>query len=159
MLWEAYRMRQAIIAAENDGDANEKLLWHGTNVPDVVTRKGLDPRVCSLNGMFGGGVYFADRSTKSVRYTGASTKGDRGRLLLCRVALGRQMVKYAPSPNIRRPPEPFPLYPSQIVSWWRDEHFHSLFAPSSMAGLLMSEYIVYHCNQAVPEYVLDFELV
>jgi hypothetical protein len=60
-------MRRAILAAENDGDANERLLWHGTTVPHVIIKDGFDPRVCNLSGMFGGGVYFADKSTKSVR--------------------------------------------------------------------------------------------
>ncbi|KAL7530660.1 hypothetical protein ACHAWF_003465 [Thalassiosira exigua] len=154
-LWEAYCMRRAIIAAENDGDPNEKLLWHGTAATEIVLRKGLDPRVCSLNGLFGGGVYFADKSTKSVRYTGAYNRGDTGQLMLCRVSLGRQMVKRWPSQGLRRPPNPWPLYPSQLGPWWRDEHFHSLFAPP----ILMNEYIVYHSNQGVPEYVVDFKLV
>lgn len=157
-IWEAYRMRRAIVAAENNGDANERFLWHGTKVTDTVVRKGLDPRVCSLNGLFGGGVYFADLSTKSVRYTGSSQKGNCGQLLLCRVALGRQMKVYFSSLYTRRPPDPWPLYPSQTLDWWNDNHYHSLFAPAGF-NLLMNEYIVYHSNQGIPEYVIDFALV
>ena len=30
-------------------------------MPQLISREGFDPRVCSLSGMFGGGVYFADK--------------------------------------------------------------------------------------------------
>ena len=159
-LWEAYSMRRALIAADNDGDPNENLLWHGTQATDIILKHGLDPRVCSLRGMFGGGVYFADLSTKSVRYSGAQFRQDSGKLMLCRVSLGRQMVKYLPEQDLRRPPDPFALFPSQFMDWLLDKKYHSLFAPcGNLSMLLMSEYIVFHTNQGVPEYVIDFELV
>ena len=162
-LWEAYCMRRAIICSENDGDANEAMLWHGTQKTKLILKHGLDPRVCSLNGLFGGGVYFADKTTKSVRY--ALNKpgiGSRGKLMLCRVALGRQRVSVVPQQSIRRPPDPFPLFPSEIGYWWNDQKFHSMFAPGRtdtfLSALLMNEFIVYHTNQGVPEYVVDFQL-
>ena len=160
MVWEKYCMRRAIVASENEGDPNEVMLWHGTRATKLVCRKGLDPRVCSLTGMFGGGVYFADMSTKSIRYAGASRKGDSGQLLLCRVSLGRTMLKYMPSGGLRRVPDPFPLFPSQAVAWVRDRAFHSLFAPAESfpCFLLMNEFIVFHTNQGYPEYIVDFKL-
>ena len=157
-VWEQYSMRRAITASENEGDAGERLLWHGTTVPSVCCAEGFDPRVCALNGMFGGGVYFADKSTKSLRYAGASRPGDSGKLLLCRVALGRPMLKFLPQPNLRRPPDPMPLFPSHVGPWLRGEKFHSVFASANMGTLLMNEYIVYHTCQAYPEYVVSFEL-
>ena len=97
--------------------------------------------------MFGGGVYYANRTTKSVRYTGATKPGDTGTLLLCRVALGRPMVKYLPKGNMRRPPDPFPLFGwEHLVMWCTSRKFHSVFAPASQL-LLMDEFIVYHTNQ------------
>ena len=145
-VWEQYCMRRAVVAAENDGNPGEEMLWHGTTVTDVLVRKGLDPRVCSLEGLFGGGVYFADRSTKSVRYAGCQQPGDRGKLLLCRVALGRQMVQRWPSRGLRRCPEPFPLFLSEMMDWACDCQYHSIFAPAGIL-LLMNELIVYHTNQ------------
>ena len=50
-VWEQYCMRRAIIASENDGECEERLLWHGTPVPHIITKEGFDPRVCSLAGM------------------------------------------------------------------------------------------------------------
>lgn len=161
-VWEQYAMRRAIIASENDGDPEERLLWHGTCVPHIITKEGFDPRVSNLQGMFGGGVYFADRSTKSLRYAGASKPGDTGTLLLCRVSLGRPMLKRLPQSNMRRPPDPFPLFGWEHLDMWlHGKKFHSVFAEAGAAPayLLMNEYIVYHTNQGFPEYVLKFELV
>ena len=46
-VWEQYCLRRAIVASEtDDGDANERLLWHGTPVPQLIVRDGFDPRVC-----------------------------------------------------------------------------------------------------------------
>merc|ERR1712039_455709 len=100
--------------------------------------------------MFGAGVYFADKSTKSVRYC-SSTK--HGQLILCRVALGNQMLKRVSASNLRRPPEAMPLFPSHVMTWLREKEFHSIFysAEHFPYSLLMNEYIVYHTNQAYPE--------
>ena len=152
-------MRRSIIASENDGDPGERLLWHGTPVPQLVVSQGFDPRVCALEGMFGGGVYFADKSTKSVRYAGAARPGDSGTLLLCRVSLGRPMLKWLPQANMRRPPDPFPLFGwEHFQMWCTGQKFHSVFAQKGL-NLLMNEFIVYHTNQGFPEYLVTFKLV
>jgi hypothetical protein len=58
------------------------------------------------------------------------------------------MLKFLPQPQLRRPPEPFPLFPSHFGPWARGEKFHSIFAKASSVVLVMNEYIVYHSNQA-----------
>jgi hypothetical protein len=111
---------------------------------------------------FGGGVYFADKSTKSVRYAGCAKPGDTGTLLLCRVSLGRPMLKWLPQPNMRRPPDPFPLFGLEHARMYaQGRKFHSVFANSdwALSPLIMNEYIVYHTNQAYAEYVVNFELI
>lgn len=47
--------------------ANEYFFFHGTgwNFIDVLKKSGYDPRVSSLIGMFGGGFYLAENSSKS----------------------------------------------------------------------------------------------
>ena len=97
-------------------------------------------------------VYFADKSTTSVRYAGAAKPGDSGTLLLCRVSLGRPMLKWLPQPNMRRPPDPFPLFGLEHLRMYaQGRKFHSVFAScdAAFSPLLMNEYIVYHCNQGV----------
>ena len=68
--------------------------------------------------------------------------------------------------------DPYPLFPTHYAAWKNDRVFHSLFAPAASDGplhaldlgflasmLLMREYIVYHTNQAYPEYLVHFKLV
>eukprot|EP00415_Alexandrium_ostenfeldii_P000051 UN0051 len=156
-VWDRYCLRRSIIAQENDGDPNERMLWHGTPSVNLILEAGFDPRVCALSGMFGAGVYFADKSTKSVRYCGNTKKGQ---LMLCRVSLGRPMLSRFPQANLRRPPDPNPMFPSNAATWIRGQKYHSLFGSADHFPwmLLMNEYIVYHTNQAYPEYLMDFEM-
>ena len=111
-------MRKAAIAATNVNGPNEKWLFHGSTYIQTIIKHGLDPRVCSLNGMIGGGVYFASKSTKSARYSGCSRPGHSGSMFLCRVSLGREKVALMPYRNIHRPPQPFPLFPTEFIHWF-----------------------------------------
>ena len=58
---------------------------------------------------------------------------------------------------LRRCRTPFPLWPSHLRLWLRNQKFHSIIA-SGGPFLLMNEYITYHTNQAYAEYVVDFKL-
>ncbi|CAL8109707.1 unnamed protein product [Orchesella dallaii] len=78
---------------ENNSDyqiPNVRLLWHGTqtvNVRGILTNGFQLP---TRQGMFGRGVYFADRVTKSVQYCGVpATRGNKGTLFLSAVNLGK----------------------------------------------------------------------
>jgi hypothetical protein len=52
--------------------------------------------------------------------------------------------------------------PENFHSWLEDRKFHSLFALAShesiKSDLAMREHIVYHTNQAYPDYLVTFEL-
>lgn len=63
------------------------LLWHGTkpgNVPGII-QTGFRP---GSGGLFGGGIYFADRIGKSLGYTG-KTGSNVGYLFIAEVNLGK----------------------------------------------------------------------
>jgi len=53
------------------GEINEYFLFHGTKPSGLksIQDNGLDSRLSS-NAMFGGGVYFAESSTKADQYAG-----------------------------------------------------------------------------------------
>jgi hypothetical protein len=53
-----------------DGTANEYWLFHGCDaqILPILLFTGYDPRVSSLDGMFGGGFYLAENSSKSNQY-------------------------------------------------------------------------------------------
>lgn len=66
------------------------LLWHGTTRKNLmnILNDNLNLPISATNGhMFGPGIYFADRMSKSVQYT--DSNGPRV-LLLCQVALGKK---------------------------------------------------------------------
>ena len=132
--------------------------------------EGFRPPVCRRCGEglecpgFGGEVtvrkdYFAENSTKSCRYAGLNRRGDMGMLLLCSVALGDSCVCRVAKQQIRKPPDPDML----DTRYWMGGKFQSVFAPSStddsFSLLAMREYVVYHTNQAYPQYVVHVELV
>lgn len=75
--------------------ANENFLFHGTDATTAETLKqtGFDARVSSLVGMFGGGSYFAENSSKSNQYIPGpeaqpTPLGNPYQMLFCRVLLG-----------------------------------------------------------------------
>lgn len=53
------------------GDLNEKFLLHGTKPEHVLTilANGFNEKYCSMDGLFGAGVYMADRPEKTDQYT------------------------------------------------------------------------------------------
>ena len=86
----------------------------------------------------------ADKTTKSARYSGCSRPGDHGRMFLCRVSLGRQLRKVLPSAGLRRVPDPFPLFPSQL-SPWLFGCASKLTLPSTRSRTFNDIALVLHC--------------
>eukprot|EP00811_Abedinium_folium_P019129 NODE_2805_length_2141_cov_9.002483.p1 GENE.NODE_2805_length_2141_cov_9.002483~~NODE_2805_length_2141_cov_9.002483.p1 ORF type:complete len:388 (+),score=128.20 NODE_2805_length_2141_cov_9.002483:880-2043(+) len=120
---------------------NEVMLWHGTkgNIVDTIARDGFDERVCSLSGMFGAGLYFAQDSCKSGQY--AQQGRDHSHwFLLCRVLLGRPFYAVDPMPSVRKAP---------------DGYDSVVFNPGHGAAVgHHREFIVYDRYQAYPEYIV-----
>jgi len=73
----------------NNGNANEKLLYHASNskFSPCVKRVGLDPRPAKLTGSIGVGVYFSKSST--IRYV--SEQDEIKQILYSRVSVGRSI--------------------------------------------------------------------
>jgi len=75
----------------NFSKSDRMLLWHGTCQTNLesILREGLKLPENTGNQMFGNGIYFADRVTKSFNYTDCGrNRSDIGTLLLCEVAVG-----------------------------------------------------------------------
>lgn len=124
-----------------DASTNEVLLWHGTKaeIIDTIVKEGFDERVCSLSGMFGAGLYFAENSCKSGQYAETDRMNSHW-FLLCRVRLGRAYYATSPMNSVRKAPDGF----DSVV-----------FNPRS--GHAMGhhrELIVYDRYQAYPEYIV-----
>ncbi|KJE95697.1 hypothetical protein CAOG_009951 [Capsaspora owczarzaki ATCC 30864] len=86
-----------------ESDINEKVLFHGTDVQyaDSIKHNGLDERLSSDYGLFGGGIYFAENATKSDAY--CVGMGEKRFMFLSRVCLGTPFVALSALDG-RRPP-------------------------------------------------------
>ena len=90
-IWKVHNVRDFAQFMQNNYDQVDNLmLWHGTSRSNLVSilQNNLQLPVSATHGhMFGSGIYFADRMSKSANYTDSS--GPQV-FLLCQVALGRK---------------------------------------------------------------------
>ncbi|CAG0915375.1 unnamed protein product [Notodromas monacha] len=154
-LWERYVHRKKEVADENNGHANERMLFHGSPFINAIVHKGFDERHAYIGGMFGAGIYFAENSSKSNQYvygigggTGCPTHKDRScyvcqrQMLLCRVTLGKSFLQFSAMKMAHAPPG-----------------HHSVIGRPSQGGLSFPEYVVYRGEQAYPEYLVTYQIV
>ncbi|KAJ8023574.1 Poly [ADP-ribose] polymerase 2 [Holothuria leucospilota] len=88
---------------------NRRLLWHGSRLSNWagILTQGLrvaPPEAPSTGYMFGKGVYFADRSSKSCNYCRTNKEENVGLALLCEVALGESHELVAANKNAHQLP-------------------------------------------------------
>jgi len=138
-LWSWYYLKKKDIAVRNGGDANERILYHGSraNACDVILRDGFDIRVAAMTGAIGAGIYFATHSSTSTGYCTAAH--GYMQMMVCRVTLG----DCTPGRHgLRRPPPKNASKPDIL---------HDSVSGSGM-------YVVFDNYQAYPEYLIEFKL-
>ncbi len=105
-LWEAYCMHKRRLHIKNDGNVNEKELFHGTrnnNPKDIYEgENGFDMRY-SNQGMWGTANYFAVNASYSNSYSFKSSDGCR-EMFLVRVLTG-DSYRCDSNSRLRKPPE------------------------------------------------------
>lgn len=173
-----YLQERPLLTPLLDTKTNEYWLFHGCSRTGLnfLMHTGYDPRVSNLKGMFGGGFYLAENSSKSNQYIPCPKcdknyiGGDIGcncpnqealefAMVLYRAALGDIHVaskydrtKYSIGPNkqrVRRPPkkpDSEGLYDSVM-----GESIHN-----GGDRLKYREFILYEPGQAYPEYIIYF---
>lgn len=161
-----------------DSSANEYWLFHGceASIAQILIHDGYDPRVSSLDGMFGGGFYLAENSSKSNQYIPCPGCGKNAifrdghckckcqqnlefSIILYRAVLGDVHVarkydrnKYRVGEQGRRVRRP-PLNENS------GNLYDSVMGESIAHGgdtLNYREFILYEANQAYPEYLIKF---
>lgn len=60
--------RRQEVSDENNHQACERMLFHGSPFINAIVQKGFDERHAYIGGMFGAGIYFAEHSSKSNQY-------------------------------------------------------------------------------------------
>lgn len=155
-LWRRYAARRHAVAEENSGNPNELLLFHGTDNLTKILEQGFDFRLAN-DGMFGKGTYFAENSSKSNLYI--ASKGKTKKMLICRVALGRPYVVAYAWKFLRPPKKDESLW----IFWKEKNNFHSILGDSKKfkptSPLNYREFVIYHTDQAYPQYVVEYRII
>ena len=137
-----------------DSEINEFWLWHGT-APDtagILATSGFDERVCSLDGLYGAGSYFADAACKSNQYATDTNADGEHAMLYCRVTMGSPFLTRGRHSGERRPPNN-PATPGAPHD--------SIFAETGVANdrrQTHNEFVVYQPNAVYPEFIVWYTL-
>ncbi|XP_065208896.1 poly [ADP-ribose] polymerase-like [Planococcus citri] len=151
---------------------NRKLLWHGSRLANFagILSQGLTiPEVPQTGAMFGKGIYFADRVSKSANYCKYKDNNNTGLVLLCQVALGKMHELTQAQPDLMEPPAGKhsvkalgKIEPDPSQSIVRDEVEIPLgkgIVVDSRRKLLHNEYIVYDVAQVKVEYLVQLKFL
>ncbi|EKX46950.1 hypothetical protein GUITHDRAFT_107301 [Guillardia theta CCMP2712] len=131
--------------------SNEVLLLHGTpaeQVSKIVEEGMLDERMFSSGGIFGGGIYLAENSSKADEYCDPDPDGSCW-MFLVRTVLGQPFMALAPRRDSRRPPriEGTPRLYDSVIGLSRQQ------APRACRGI-HREFVVYDRRQAYAEFLI-----
>jgi poly [ADP-ribose] polymerase 2/3/4 len=131
------------------GKHHTALLFHGTASQNVrhILRSGLIcPRTASHGRMFGHGIYFANKATKSTNYCSTRRAGVPNFLFLAEVALGNAYVAPDALPTLRSAPGGY-------------DSVHGKAGHTGAWGgkLQFDEFIVYESAQQTLRYLVTFE--
>ncbi|HEU5016109.1 MAG TPA: WGR domain-containing protein [Roseiflexaceae bacterium] len=124
-------------------------LFHGTaghNVRHIMRSGLICPRTPSNGRMFGHGIYFANKVSKSANYCSTRSRHTPQFLFLADVAIGRPYVASQAMPDLRKPPF---LHDSV---WGKAGH-----TGAWNSKLLFDEHIIYHAAQQTLRYLVTFE--
>lgn len=140
------------IAQHLDSSINERLVFHGTtrdNLPAILAG-GFNERF-ARTGLYGDGVYFAEKSCKSAQY--CKDVGERC-IIIARVVLGCASIARCPARGERKAPFIDPQRPALGM------HDSVVAHPGIPIGpgkeQVHREFIIFNGTQAYPEFVIYF---
>lgn len=140
-LYSWYYMKKLAMEKKqfNDGNANEKWLYHATNASYIncIKKEGLDPRLAKMTGSIGVGVYFSRSSATTINYVRKEDAVQK--MLYCRVLVGKSVKGRE---KILRPPYLFGT--SEIA-----DSTHGDIGNDKM-------WSIFDLHQSYPEYIISF---
>ncbi|XP_059159019.1 uncharacterized protein LOC131943027 [Physella acuta] len=149
-------------------EINEHYLFHGTKSEyvDTLINYGFDPRLSSEGGMFGRGIYAAEKVTKSDQYTDPRSQrvqnGTPLKLFLTRMLLGNvflcdsnhKSVASKDSKKLSRPPCTHCF--QDVCKCKPQVLFDSVMGDGKWN---FREFVVYDASECYPEYVITYKRV
>jgi hypothetical protein len=139
-IYEAIKGR---IADENNGQANERKLWHGTTAENAqnIIKSGFDDRYWNGgNGAaFGRAAYFGGAARMSHDFSSKDAKGSERWIFRCRVALGNcETLSQPDSKYFPKPP------------------YHSSKCERSSWHPGITQFMTYRYGQAIPDVIFRY---
>eukprot|EP01006_Ploeotia_vitrea_P042368 TRINITY_DN66622_c6_g5_i1.p1 TRINITY_DN66622_c6_g5~~TRINITY_DN66622_c6_g5_i1.p1 ORF type:complete len:628 (-),score=74.66 TRINITY_DN66622_c6_g5_i1:551-2308(-) len=175
--------KRKIITPMIDADINEFELFHGTKEKciELITTAGFDDRVSSVTGMFGGGLYFAEHSSKANQYIQCPGCGRNSygldyqaaptycnckpkytgdyTMILSRVLLGNIHVVTKYNEKTYKGTQTHPVRRPPLLPGSSNETYDSVLGESVKFGGVLNcrEMVVYDRRQAYPYYIIYFK--
>lgn len=150
MLWRRYCFFKSLMSRKNNGQVNEKLLFHGTRATNpkniISSEKGFDFRYGSEDCLWGKGTYFAVNANYcDSRFAFTTSKGTK-QLFVARVLTGRSIKISKPNRTLKEPPR----MPDSGTD-----------AYDSVNGVVQQPvhtqiYVIYDHDKAYPAYLLTY---
>ena len=147
------RIKHPVVEASIDTD--ELLLFHGTSDEAArnIAAHGFNERLASDTGIYGAGIYFADRPSKSQQYSSRhTTPSGEHVMLICRLVLGWPCLIQGRNTFNRDAP------PNQATP---GKSFDSIFAQTGVVpdgDHLHNEFIVFQSNQTYAEFLVYYKV-
>ena len=146
-LWERYCLEGRQMSSRNNGETNERYLFHGTRSTDprqvVQSDSGIDFRYSARNNrlMWGNGAYFAENASYSNSYS-YDLGNRRKQMLIVSVLTG---ISYhcgkRKEPHLTKPPERVP-----------NRLYDTVYGESAGSGI----YVVYDHFKSCPAYLITY---
>jgi hypothetical protein len=152
-LWRAYSASLKRVLDKNNGEVNEKWLFHGSGgVPPVKiynSEQGFDNRF-AIRGMWGKGAYFAVKAEYSNSYAYTTPKGNK-QMFLAQVVTGIT-YKCPPSQKPKRLPPKKANYPVNSSGKFEDERYDSVSGNTGDSDI----FVIYDLYKAYPAYLITY---
>ncbi|BFZ14792.1 hypothetical protein BsWGS_17831 [Bradybaena similaris] len=145
-------------------EVNEHYLFHGTKSWPAIVANGIDPRVSGEGGMFGKGIYTAEKFIKSDQYTDSRSHRAAPEttlyMILARVLLGNVFLcdhnhpSVASKQSIKLTRPPCVQCLKDICTCAKQELFDSVMGDGKW---IFREFVVYDRFQCYPEYLISYQ--
>ena len=149
-LWRRYSFFRSLMSRKNQGQVNEKLLFHGTRHTDpqtiISSDKGFDFRYGSDDSFWGKGTYFAVKASYCDSRFVYKTKDGMKQVFVARVLTGRSIKLPKPDRTLKEPPK---LPHSDTDAY--DSVNGSVENPTPT-----QVYVIYDHDKAYPAYLLTY---
>ena len=159
-LWELYQLSKKRMSEKNDGDVNEKALFHGTRqtLPKDIyeSEQGFDNRLAS-QGLWGEGTYFAATAKYSHTYAHPLNNGHK-QMFLAQVITGTSCKFGSQDSSLKAPPkkEDRRSFLSSLIwthtSKFEGERYDSVTATANGSKI----YVIYELGRVYPAYLITY---